>query len=56
MIVLLYQIVLTVCFHVVDQVLHRIKGSVLWLEASRSLREDTAQHLVSLNAKSVTGN
>lgn len=33
-----------------NQVLYCFEGSVLWLEASRSLREDTAGCLVSLTA------
>lgn len=49
MIVPRYQILLTVFSHGA-QVVHRIKGSVLRLEASRSVREDTARRLVSLTA------
>lgn len=43
---MIVQILLTV-FSGGDQVVHRIEGSVLRLEASRSVREDTARRLVS---------
>lgn len=49
MIVPRYQILLTV-FPRGDQVVHRIEGSVLRLEGSRSVWEDTARRPVSLTA------
>lgn len=49
MIVPRYQTLLTV-FSRGDQVVRRVQGSVLRLEASRSVREDTAGRLVSLTA------